>query len=75
MSTTPRLKPKGFGSSKNMKIWKIEAYIESEDDVSKKHLISEIETRLNRGDGYYFDTDNSFVLKLIKKVKDSEFEL
>jgi len=58
-----------------MKIWKIEAYIESEDDVSKKHLISEIETRLNRGDGYYFDTDNSFVLKLIKKVKDSEFEL
>ena len=55
-----------------MKIWKIEAYIESEDDVSKKHLISEIETRLNRGDGYYFDTDNSFVLKLIKKVKDPE---
>jgi hypothetical protein len=55
-----------------MKIWKIEEYIESEDDVSKKHLISEIETRLNRGDGYYFDTDNSFVLKLIKKVKDTE---
>lgn len=53
-----------------MKIWKIEAYIESDDDVSKKHLISEIETRLNRGDGYYVDTESSFVLKFIKKVKE-----
>ena len=55
-----------------MKIWKIEAYIESDDDVSAKHLISVIEIRLNRGDGYYIDTENSFVLKFIKKVKDTE---
>ena len=55
-----------------MKIWKIEAYIESEDDFTKKHLISELNYRLNRGDGYYIDTDNSFELKLIKKVKDTE---
>lgn len=53
-----------------MKIWKIEAYIESTDDITKNHLISEIDTLLNRGYGYYIDTENSFELKLIKKVKD-----
>lgn len=58
-----------------MKIWKIEAYIESEDDVSKKDIVSAIYTNFNRGEGFYMDTDDKFKLKLIKKVKDSELEL
>jgi hypothetical protein len=59
-----------------MKIWKIEAYIESEDDVSRKEIIKQINYNLNRGDGLCLDTDDgAFKLKLIKKVKDSEFEL
>jgi len=58
-----------------MKIWKIEAYIESEDDVSRKEIIKQINYNLNRGEGFYMDTDDKFKLKVIKKVKESEFEL
>jgi hypothetical protein len=32
-----------------MKIWKIEAYIESEDSVSRKEIIKQINYNLNRG--------------------------
>jgi hypothetical protein len=55
-----------------MKIWKIEAYIETDDNFSKKDIVSTIYTDLNRGDGLYMDTENCFDLKLIKKVKESE---
>lgn len=58
-----------------MKIWKIEAYIESEDDVSKKDIVSAIYINFNRGEGFYMDTDDKFKLTVIKKVKYSKLEL
>lgn len=58
-----------------MKIWKIEAYIESEDSVSRKEIIKQINYNLNRGDGLCLDTDDgAFKLKLIKKVKEEDLE-
>lgn len=55
-----------------MKIWKIEAYIESENDISRDNIIKQINLNLNRGDGLYLDTDDGFRLQLHKKVKDTE---
>ena len=55
-----------------MKIWKIEAYIESEDNISKKDIISAIDIKLNKGEGYYFDIDKNFNLKLVKKIKEPQ---
>lgn len=52
-----------------MKIWKIEAYVESEDDVSKKDIISGIDKYFNRGEGFYMDIEENFNLNLVKKTK------
>ena len=58
-----------------MKIWRIEAYIESEDDVSEKDIVSAIYTYFNRGDGFYMDTDENFKLKLVKEVKEEDLHV
>lgn len=50
-----------------MKIWKIEAHIESEDDLTKKAIMKKIDLNLNCGDGIYLDLDNNFKLTLIKQ--------
>jgi hypothetical protein len=55
-----------------MKIWRIEAYIESEDDVSEEDIVSAIYTYFNRGEGFYMDINKNFKLKLVKEVKEEE---
>jgi len=55
-----------------MKIWKIEALIESKDNTSKKDIVSAIDRYFNQGDGFYIDTDENFKLKLVKKVKEED---
>lgn len=49
-----------------MKIWKIEAYIETVDGFSEKDIVSAIYTDFNRGNGLYLDTDENFKLTLVK---------
>ena len=53
-----------------MKIWKLEAYIESTDDIDRKDIIHELDLNLNRGDGLYLELEDGFKLKLHKKVKE-----
>jgi hypothetical protein len=55
-----------------MKIWRIEAYIESEDDVSEEDIICDIDAYFNRGEGFYMDINKNFKLKLVKEVKEED---
>lgn len=50
-----------------MKIWKIEAHIESEDNVTEKAIMKKIDLNLNCGDKIYLDLDDNFKLTLIKQ--------
>jgi len=56
-----------------MKIWKIEAFIESEDEICRKDIIKRIYVDFNNGDGIYLDTEKDFRLRVVKKVKDEEY--
>lgn len=56
-----------------MKIWKIEAFIESEDNICRKDIIKAINYKLNDGDGIYLETGKDFRLRVVKKVKDEEY--
>ena len=53
-----------------MKIWKIGAIIESEDNISRDDITEQIDSNLNRGDGLYLELEDGFKLKLHKKVKE-----
>lgn len=55
-----------------MKIWRLEAYIESDDELLREDIIKKINVYLNTGDGIYLDTDDGFRLQLHKKIKDPE---
>jgi len=55
-----------------MKIWKIEAFIESEDNICRKDIIKAINYKLNDGDGLYLETEKNFSLKLVKKVEEEK---
>lgn len=53
-----------------MKIWKLEAFIETEDNISREDIIDQIDLSLNNGDGLYFETEEGFSLKLYKIEKE-----
>jgi hypothetical protein len=56
-----------------MKIWKIEAYIESEDEICRKDILKKIYNDFNTGDGLYLETEKNFSLRLVKKAKEEEY--
>ena len=53
-----------------MKIWKLEAIIESTDDIFREDIIEQIDLNLNRGEGLYLELEDGFKLKLKKEVKE-----
>ena len=56
-----------------MKIWKIEAFIESEDEICRKDILKKIYNDFNNGDGIYLETEKNFSLRLVKRVEEENF--
>lgn len=64
------MKKSKFTNFENMKIFKIESIIETENDWDIDRIKSELDLYFNRGDGAYLEVDKKCKITLIKEVKD-----